>query len=710
MAKKPAVSADVQKWINQITAYEREFGKWEKRVDKILKRYRGEDKSKFNILWANVQTLSAATFAKLPKPDVSRRFKDQDPTGRVASLLLERALEYEIQKYTDYQATLRSCIYDRFLGGRGTAWVRYEPHFRAAQLGLPENGLEISEDIDEPQEQLDYECAPCDYVHWKDFGHVVARTWEEVPAVWRKVYLTREQCISRFGDEGEKIPLDAIPEDFKNKETLGAKEDDRSRACIYEIWDKTTKTAYWISKSLKQMLDQQDDPLGLEEFFPCPRPLFATLTNDSLVPVPDFTLYQDKANTLDTLSERVQELSEALKVRGVYNAEHKELQRLFTEGENNMLIPVKNWAAFSEKAGLKGAVDIVDIAPIAAALREAYSAIDQVKGQIYEITGVADIIRGQTDPNETLGAQQLKGQYASLRLRSYQEEVSRFASELLQIKAQIICGKFAPQTIGSISAANQLNPVDQQILPQAMALLIGEERIQNPDAPQGENPLRSFRVEVSTDTLVYIDEEAEKKSRIEFLTATGGFIEKAVQASQASSQIVPLLMEMMKFGVTAFKVGKSIEGVFDETAEKIKQEAANPQPRPDPEMAKVQAQQQIDQQRLQFEQQSKQMDIQMEERRIQMEAAAREREQQSQAAIEQHRNELEAQRQSLKDQHNAQVRLAEIDFEKWKEELHARTQIEVAEISAKATLQAAQSKAAKQAAEGGEVEETVSDH
>src|SRR5688572_1105583 len=199
--------ADVQVWLNHISAYDREFKKWEGRSQKILDRYRDEKRktadslAKFNILWSNVQTLVPATFARLPQPDVSRRFKDNDPVGRVASLIIERALEFEIQNYPDYRQSLKATVYDRFLGGRGTAWARYEPHIRAVAQGEPQDGLTVTEDIDEPQEELDYECAPVDYVHWRDFGHTVARTWEEVTGVWRKVFMTRDACIERFGEE-----------------------------------------------------------------------------------------------------------------------------------------------------------------------------------------------------------------------------------------------------------------------------------------------------------------------------------------------------------------------------------------------------------------------------------------------------------------------------------------------------------------------------
>jgi hypothetical protein len=608
--KRKRATSGLKSWLDDITAYEREFKRWESRVEKIQKRYKDDQRgsaesarAKFNILWSNVQTLSAATYSKVPKPDVSRRFRDNDPVGRVSSLILERGLDYHIQHYNQYKSTLRADVLDRFLGGRATAWVRYEPHFRAGSL--PVDGVEVTDDVDEPGEELDYECAAVDYVHWKDFGHSVARTWEEVNRVWRVVYMTRRGLVERFGEEKAKlIPMDASPKDFDGASPEVSKVGDAiDRARIFEGWDKQEKRAYWFSKGVKDFLDERDDPLGLEEFFPCPRPLYATLTNDSLVPIPDYTLYQDQANELDVLADRKDGLIKALQVKGVYDASAGvELARIFTEGENNSLLPMKNWAAFAEKNGLQGSINLVDIKPIAEALVRVIETERSVKEDVYEITGISDIVRGQTQASETATAQQIKGQYANLRLKAYQEEVARFATDILQIMAQIVCGKFSPQTILAISAADQLSEQDKTLIPKALELLIGRERMQDPNADPGPNPLRSFRVEVSADTLVYLDEQAEKESRVEFLTATGGFIEKMSAVlmqtpPEAKGPVVGLLMEMLKFGVTGFKVGKNIEGAFDETAEKLKQIANQPQPSPQPdpalEAAKLDAQTQM---------------------------------------------------------------------------------------------------------------------
>lgn len=679
MPKENLLPTEVQYYLNHISAYDREFSKWETRVTKILKRYRDDTRSsqdvgsRFNILWSNVQTLKAATFARLPKPDVSRRFRDNDPVGRVAALILERALDYEITHYNDYRESLTSCVYDRFLGGRGVSWVRYEPHIRA--VDQPLNGELITEDTDEApvQEELDYECAPTDYVHWKDFGHNVARTWEEVNMVWRKVYMTREMLRQRFPKEADQIPLDAEPEEMKN----ASKEGVDKRALIYEIWDKEANKAVWMSKSLGKILDEKEDPLQLEGFYPCPRPLFSTITNETLVPVPDYVLYQDQAAALDTLSDRIDGLVKALQLKGVYDAATPELARLFTEASNTDLIPVKNYAAFAEKGGLAGGIDLIEILPISQALGQAYQAFEQVKSQIYDITGISDIVRGQSVASETATAQQIKGQYASLRLKVYQDDVARFATAMIQLKAQIICKHFAPETIAMMACVDQLKEVDQQMVPQAIDLLRND-------------PMRSFRVEISTDSMIMMDEQQEKQDRMEFLSATSSFLEKCVQASQVAPQIVPLALDMLKFGVTGFRVGKTMEGVIDQTADEMKQMIAQQQanPKPDPEQMKIQAQQQMEQAKLQAE-------TQMEQMRSQMEAQKNVAEMQQQAQIEQLKAQNQAELERIKQQAETEREAMRLQFESMKVRAELENKLNVAQISAQATITTAQDKAAE---------------
>jgi len=672
---KATVNHSYEDWYKTIMGYERSYKRWEARADRIVKKYKDDSRydrnpnARFNILWSNVQTIQPAIFARLPRPDVSRRFRDNDPIGRVASMMLERALEFELEHYGDYKSAMNNAVLDRLLGGRGVSWVRYEPHIVGEQSGeadgAPEDGFSVTEDADEAetegameienQERIEYECAPVDYVHWKDFGHTIARTWEEVTAVWRKVYMSRPALVERFGEEiGGKVPLDTKPDDLKQS----YKSDDGVyEALIYEIWDKETGKVLWLSKSLGKILDERDDPLGLENFWPCPKPLYSTLTTDSLEPIPDFVIYQDQARELDVLCDRIDGLINALKVRGVYDASAVELQRLFSEGENNTMIPVSNWMAFAEKQGMKGAIDLVDLAPFASALMSCYQAMEQVKGQIYELMGIADIQRGQTDPQETLGAQIIKSNNAAGRLKTMQHAVVDFATQLLSIKAQIICNHFTEETLIQISGARQLSPQDQALIPQAIALL-------------RDQAAKNFRIEVTSDSMIYQDEQQEKADRIAFLAAVGQYMQMALPAAQASPELTPMLCEMLKFGVTAFKAGKQLEGIIDETADKLRdaQKQAEGQPKPPPiEIQKVQMQQQAEMQKLQMQAQLEQVKMQ---NQMQLEKAKQEyqaQENQLKFQLEEQRNQMDREMEvkvaqmKMMTERNTQVMLAHIN-------------------------------------------------
>ena len=672
---KATVNDSYEDWYKTIMGYERSYKRWEARVDRIVKKYKDDSRydrnpnARFNILWSNVQTIQPAIFARLPRPDVSRRFRDNDPIGRVASMMLERALEFEIEHYGDYKSAMNNAVLDRLLGGRGVSWVRYEPHIVGSDSENEPNpeaddGFQVTEDSDEAeteggmenenQERIEYECCPVDYVHWKDFGHTVARTWEEVTAVWRKVYMSRPALVERFGEElGGKVPLDTKPDDLKQsyKSNDGVYE-----ALIYEIWDKETGKVFWISKSLGKILDERDDPLGLENFWPCPKPLYATLTTDSLEPIPDFVIYQDQARELDVLCDRIDGLINALKVRGVYDASNSELARLFSEGENNTLIPVQNWMAFAEKQGMKGAIDLVDIAPFAAALQQCYSAMEQVKGQIYELMGIADIQRGQSDPNETLGAQIIKSNNAAGRLKTQQHAVVDFATSLLCIKAQIICNHFTDDTIIKISGAMQLSEQDKQMIPQALALLRDEAS-------------KNFRIEVTSDSMIYQDEQQEKQDRIAFLSAVSSFMQSALPAAQQAPELTPMLVEMLKFGVTAFKAGKQLEGIIDETADKFREQAKAQEGQPKPpsaEQQKLQAQMQLEQSKMQAAQQESQQNAQLEQQKLQMQMQLEKAKQEYQAQENQLKFQLENERNEREAQFTAQLEQMKLEANKQK--------------------------------------------
>lgn len=670
------------KWQMALELAKKTDDTWAARGRKIIKRYRDERgdsnrEKRYNILWSNVETLAPAVYARAPKADVSRRNNDKDPVSRAASQILQRSLQFELDFYNDFDSALRNVVLDRLLPGRGAAWVRFEP---ASMPPAESLGDQVTDDT---INSGSYECCPTDYVFWEDFRMSPARTWEEVTWVARRVYMSKEEGKKRFGDAFKECPLSHVPVGLDKYEGTAMQSEAASmkKAKVWEIWDKSAKEVIWVAEGFDEVLDTKPDPLGLDSFFPCPKPLMSTTTTDRMVPVPDYAQYQDQAMELDEVTERISLMVKACKVVGVYAAGSEAIQRMFTEGVDNTLIPVDNWAMHAEKGGVKGMIDWIPLDQVISALNQLYLAREQIKQVIYEVTGISDILRGASQAQETLGAQQIKAQFGSMRLESRKKDVARFASDLIKIKAQIMCSLYRPEVLLEMSGI-QSTP-DAQFAPQAMQLLQNE-------------PLRNFRIEVAADSMVEMDEISERQGRMEFLAATGGFLEKAVQASQAVPDMAPLMGEMLMFAVRAWKTSAPIEQAFDDALAKMA--APKPPAPPSPEMIKAQAdakKAESDAQISQVKAQVEGMKAQSEVQRAQMEMQRTQAEMQQQGMLEQFKAQSAAQMEAMREQYESQRELDRMEFERWKAELDAAVKIQIATLSAETAKETAATKAAE---------------
>jgi hypothetical protein len=673
-------------WHDQLDKATKVFDKWEKRGKKVVRRYRDErdaiemPRMKFNILWSNISVLFPALYGRMAKPEVSRRYSDQDPVGRLASTMLERVIEYEVTQFGDFDSAMQGVVQDRLLPGRGTAWVRYEPIIVNEQpelTGMPElnpdEGVEITNT--EEIERVDSAHSPVDYVYWTDFLHSPARTWDEVWWVSRWVYMTPEEGIERFGDVFKNVPLQDQNDDVDSKNPMTAKATYGKKAKVAEIWNKRTKKVCWVAKGYPQALDERDDPLELEGFFPCPKPLLATTTNGSMIPVPDYCEYEDQAQELDNLTQRIYLLVKACKAVGVFNAEFKELGRLFTEGVDNKLFPVTAWAAMSEKGGLKGAIDMMDTSAIIKTLQQLYQSREVVKQSIYEISGISDVLRGATNANETLGAQQLKANFGSLRLRATQGDVARFATDLFRIKAQIVCKFYPPELIVEMSGVmNTPEGQNPQLLQAAVQML-------------SNSTIRDFHIQVEADTLAQIDEQAEKQSAVEAIEAITGFLQNGLPMVQQAPEMLPLFGEMLLFTVRRFRAGRSLESSIEQAMQALQQKAQMAQQQPpqqDPEMLKLQSEQQAEQMRMQAQAQTEQMKMQaqaqLEQAKAQLDMQMQEAKAQADMQLEQMKEQFALQLANNELQVKAREMQGKEEYERWKAELDAATKIMVARI------------------------------
>ena len=670
------------RWIAELKLAETSFKDFWDRGDKVVARYMDERKSEdarathYNVLWSNVQTLKPAIYATPPKPVVQRRYLDADPVARTASTILQRAIQTMIES-TGWHEVTDQCVMDYLLPGRGTPWLRYEPHFEDISAGqvqgmeAAEDGMQAAPDMSVPgteapipglmpdadnqepgepkddglqvtmnaenEQQVTYEEVVWDYVFWKDFLHNPARTWQEVRWVARRVLMTREEGVERFGKVFWDVPMDWTPQNVADQ--------DRafqifSRAIVYEIWDKPSRKVYWICPGYgEEPLDERDDFLKLNDFFPCPRPLYATISNGSLIPAADYKMYQDQAALLDELVERIADISRDVKVGGLYNGANDEIQRLFQEGHENKLIGVEQWANFSQGGGFKGQVDWIPLDSMVIALRELREVQEMTKRELYEITGIADIVRGQGQATATATAERIKGQFAQLRLRDRVQQVARFCRDMVRLTGEVIAKHFQPETLLLLSDYQQTVGASPEMAMQAIALLKNDQT-------------RGFRIEIEVDSTIVADQEQEQASRVEFLQMAGNFLREAVPLAQQVPELAPLAGQMLLFGIRGFPVGREMETVFESALEQLAQAAQQPKAPPPPDPAIVKAQ--MDQQTAAADLQQRQQEAML---KAQGEQAAREQEAVLKAAelqVEQARIDLENRKLDLEERRSQQ--------------------------------------------------------
>ena len=551
-------------WTRELKSSETQLRQFRKQGTKIVNRFlskaagrrdEGEDRSgpfKLNLFHSNVTTLQAMLYVDLPEVTVSRRFDDpNDDVGRVSSMILERLLNNDIQENgEEYECVLKAVLQDRLLPGLGAARVRYEVE---TQMD-PELGVEV----------MTFEDAPIDYYHWRDVAWGWGRSFKDIPWIGFRTWLKKDEVQKRFGDEaaeGVQLKDESVVQNKQEEESQSDEDGPWKKAEVWEIWDKEKRELVWFSPGYDKVLDTKDDTLKLSGFYPCPPFLLANPTTSLYVPTADYYLAQDLYNEVDILQTRISIITEAVKVVGVYNRDAEGVGRMFKEGTDNDLIPVDNWALFAEKGGIQGQIEWVPIAEITEVLLRLRELRDEAIGLLQQVTGMSDIMRGELGGQyEGVGQSQLKAKFGSVRVQAMQDDLAKFASDLLQLKAEVISRHFDPETIARRANVDKTFDIDK--VPAAVEL------IKNPT-------LARLRVKVKPESVGMADYAQLKAERVEYIAALSGFMQSIGPIIEQEPGAKPFFLEILKWGLAGFKGTASIEGVMDKAIEMSNQAAIN---------------------------------------------------------------------------------------------------------------------------------------
>jgi hypothetical protein len=449
--------------------------------------------------------------------------------------------------------------------------VTYEPH--------------LHKDSDQ-NETVAFEEVPIEVVQWEDFRMGPEKSWRKQPWIAFKRYMSRTE-IEDLMDPAEDDTLELGTDDFRaavermrhalqnisfdqnpSGSNIGADKTLNGvvgKAEVWEIWDKEARLVWFYAPSYKDgMITVEQDPFEFADFYPCPKPIVHSYALDGSAPLVPYEYYKAQAEALETTSERIATLTTCLKWRGIRAAEIEELEELPSK-EDGEFIPSQGALSVLAAGGkLSDAIWTMPLDELIVVVRELVAIREQQKQVIYELTGIADIMRGSSNAKETLGAQKIKQTWGSLRVKRFQGEIQRFIRDIFRLQAHLIANVFSEDTLTVLNG----KPVDPQVI---KALK--------------DDFMNRMRVDVETDSTVRGDLDRIQTEQTNFLAATGQFIGAigpVIKSPSNPDGFLPpeIAISIFQSFARSYRLGREVENILDGLASQAAKAKEEEQPDP----------------------------------------------------------------------------------------------------------------------------------
>jgi len=671
---------DIKFWISELDSAKKRQKSYIKEGRRIVNIYQaeGNDKAVFNILYSNTDVLLPALYSATPSPVVKRRFSvDENPLARAAAKASERMLSYlldtNLNGYESFDESIRNIVLDGLLPGRGCSNVKYDADIQ-----------DTGEYEEKAAEHICNESIPWDSVL---FGY--SKKWADCPWVAIIKVINKEEAIRLFGaDEAAKLSYEDDRDDNDrdrddSSQDLGDQEKKlNGTTTIYQIWDKDggNKVRYISNQKTDGFLRVDDDPLGLSGFFPVPRPFLPIAKSNDLCPTPLYSLYEDQAEELNRISRSIKSITKAIKVKGLYDAElETDLSQLF-EGDDLSIIPANKSSTLSAEKGFDNIIWFMPVDMLIRVLRELYVARNECKQTIYEINGIADIIRGATAANETATAQSIKSQWGTMRLKRYQAEVQRYCRDTLRLMLEVAVNNFSVQTWAQVTGLNyatseqvfQAQQILQNIPPNNQNPKI-QEALQNAqqmlNAPRWDDILkilrddmqRSFQIDIETNSTVIPEATEDKQNINEALMAIGAYLKDSLPVVERGYLSFGIFKNILLKISRQYSFGEEIENELN---------SLQPPPPPAPPALAPDHTMELEQMRQQQEMQKMQHALQVSAGDSKIKLDIEQMRQQQENAMEQNRAQTQIQIEQMRLEHDKEIEVmkaqAEFNIEQMK--------------------------------------------
>lgn len=581
----------VRKWLAALDDARKREKNFRKLASEIIDLYEGEESKRyqFNILYSNTETLKPAVYSNVPRPVVRYRLPGENPIAVTGAKVMERMLSYLMdtnsEEYATFDDVTKGAVLDALVPGRGAG--RYQYDFSVATMPVPEGAPPGTQ----PAEQVTYETVCSEEVSWDRLLYGYARKWSKVPWLSIEHFLDREEAKKLFDDETVALlKFTATTKDADGTANLDADTSSSTEADseatvhlaqVFEIWDKSKREVVFLSpQTPARPLKIVPDPLGLTGFYNVPKPIMFLAKVKNLVPTPLYKQYKAQHDELNKITERINKLIDGLRLRGMYDARVKGIEALMEAGDN-VMVPVEDMIQLQDMNQLEKVFWFMPIDKIAAVLSQLYLQRQQIKQVIFEITGIADILRGSSQASETATAQQIKSNWGKVRITDMQSEVSRYCRDSLRIMAEIGVNKLAPATLAQITGVNLFQtPEEKQMAMEQVQSVAGTAQLtgQPPPPPPPElqeklssptwaevmallqnDQLRSYTIDVETNSTLAPEASEDQEQIGQFMNAIAQFFNAIAPLIESGTMDFEVAKSMLLAVTRRYRFGNDVE-------------------------------------------------------------------------------------------------------------------------------------------------------
>lgn len=614
-------------WRSQLEAYDNAAKPWISDVDDAFDEYLNKggrskvgestkSRTHFPLFWSCVRTIQPAFYSRTPVVVTEKAFKEMsDPVARLAAVMYERLGKYGV-KTSGFDRAMGLMVTHFIMSEKASVRVVFDADVTETQVPSQGNDGQM---MVQAEPSINYLTCDTEPWHYKDAKHTPnARHWGEVDWLSFDTLLTRQEVAKAFGDDAAGMLTYGPIGQAKDKERKEIKGLPSHFATVTEIWDRKKRRVYYLSPSHNDWLSHVnnpdgEDPYKLKEFFPCAPFMLGTHGPDDMFTVPAYVQLRDFIEQVHGAFDRVRRLILALKKVGVFDASKPELAELNAIAAEGQFIGLPDLEAL---LGPQGSLDkLIHFFPtdkIAQGVNELKTSMLDLEQKLYDLWGIPDIYRGISDPNETLGAQQLKGKHMSVRFSVLQREVQRLARDTLEIICDLYLAKCPDFRLAEIMGFQYMPPDEQQIFPMALQLLKSDHE-------------RCIRLEIETDSTITQNMNADIEQK-NYLAKT--LFEGLGALKDVNPAFMPVAAKAVELSVKALQQGKMLEDDLEQSITAMMEAAKNPPPPPpDPAMMKAQAD-------IQAAQQKAQLDAQLAQQKMQNEMQMQVQKSQAQITVE----------------------------------------------------------------------------